>query len=498
MKKPFKLIMSTLLVVGVVFLNSCKKKETETEKKEEAVAYDTKADSSLCMSDWFPHAQTPPPAEGKGSPFDTISTTNAIFHQWSWQKFLWVTKPTVEVTLIPIITQGEPTPIVIKTKLPLFLNPEKMHQVNSHLQKVDPKEGAAVVLTDTLQAGSGGVLKTNPAYNKNNVSETVFYSIHISPTMQEAAEKYRDSLASGALAKNNLATFPVGSLELKVSWVAKSAIPEDKIANYFTTVAAISTDGKNYTNTEVALLGMHVVGVVENHPEFIWATFEHDELAPNYNWKENNATSSANQLLFAEGTTTGINGITWNNGSAKEKYRAYDLFKFGVPRDSTGGFMKTSQSEPVNFDNIENINACVKKNLKDVWNHYFYNGSLWINTDGLNAKEQAELLVKLKDSLDDAKPGAYARGSVNCANVTMETYTQTFKDSLSEINAGNLANCFSCHNAENFSAGYPTSPLYLSHAFNAYIERSQGKTFKDVELLKAKQEVEEFMKNKLE
>src|ERR1041385_514811 len=46
-----------------------------------------------CESFWFPHASTPAPKEGIGSPFDTTSTTNCMFHQWSWQKFLWLTKP---------------------------------------------------------------------------------------------------------------------------------------------------------------------------------------------------------------------------------------------------------------------------------------------------------------------------------------------------------------------------------------------------------------------
>ena len=30
----------------------------------------------------------------------------------------------------------------------------------------------------------------------------------------------------------------------------------------------------------MALVGLHVVGVVQGHPEFVWATFEHDKNAP--------------------------------------------------------------------------------------------------------------------------------------------------------------------------------------------------------------------------
>ena len=454
-----------------------------------------KATGSLCESNWFPHSKTPAPEEGKGSPFDVPSTTNAIFHQWSWQKFLWLTKPTTEVVLLPIITRGVPTPIKLKVKLPLFLNPKKMHQVTSHMQEVVQQEGAALVLTDTLQAGSSGVLKTNPAYNKDNKSETVFYSIHMSPTMKNAAEKFKDSILNGKLKKNNLSSFPVGSLELKVSWVAKNAIPDNEIANYYTTVAAVSRDGKTYVNTEVALLGMHIVGVVENHPEFIWATFEHDDLAPNYDWKLNKASSTENKLLFAKGSTSGIDGITWEKTSPKLKYKAFDLFEYGVPRNLNGELMDTSQEESINFDNIKKINTCVKQNLKDVWRKYFYNGSIWIDTDGFSTKQQAQVLVGLRNATSNGEPQSFARGSLNCANVTMETYTQTFQDSIQKIDVGNLANCFSCHKAVSYTDN--SSPIYMSHVFDAYMTAKEGKTFNEVELLKAKQEIEEFTINRL-
>ena len=498
MKLSFKLALGLLLALSTIFLNSCKENKKKPVKVQTEVAYNKLEIESLCQSNWFPHSQTPAPDEGKGSPFDTISTTNAIFHQWSWQKFLWVTKPEYQIEKLFVKLEGKDIPLYVGETLPLFLNPKKMYQVNAHLESITSVPGASVVLEDTAQAGSSGILKTNPAYNSvNNKEETVFYSIHVSPILKNAAKKFKDAILNGSLAKNNLSSFPVGSLELKVSWTSIDAIPANKRANYFTTVGAVNDGKGNFINTEVALLGMHVVGVVENHPEFIWATFEQDDLAPNYDRKKNVAISSTDKLLFAKDKTTGINGITWDTASlsAKEKYKAYDLFQYGVPRDSVGNFMKTCQQEPINFENIKNINACVKKHLKDVWNNYFYNGSIWIDTDKLNTEQQAKLLVDLGSSVGDATVGSSARGSLNNANVTMETYTQTFKSSIEDIKVDNLANCFSCHNAVSYTGN--KSPIYLSHAFNSYIKRAEGKTFDEVEMLKAKQEVKEFMKNSL-
>ncbi len=137
--------------------------------------------------------------------------------------------------------------------------------------------------------------------------------------------------------------------------------------------------------------------------------------------------------------------------------------------------METSQKEPLNFENIENINLCVRQKLKDVWKNYFYNGSIWIHADGLNQKQQAELLVKLNGKISNATPDSYARGSLNCANVTMETYTQTFKSSIDSIKMSNLANCFSCHNAVSYTSD--TSPIYMSHIFDAFIKRAEGKYY---------------------
>lgn len=493
MNLSFKLIIKIALFLSVMFFISCKKKQKEiTDKSTYAVKSNLIGD--LCKNNWFPHSETKNPLEGRNSPFAKSTSTNAIFHQWSWQKFLWLTKPTYEIEKLKINVNGKEQPLYIGEKLPLFLNPKRLTQVSSHMDVVSQKEGASVVLKYIHQAGSSGILTTNPDYSIHKKSDTIFYSIHVDPILKNAAEKFKDSILNKTLGKDNLSSFPVGSLELKVSWVAKSAIVKDKQKDYFTTVAAITKDGITYKNTEVALLGMHVVGVVENHPEFIWATFEHDDLAPNYDWKQNKANTLADKLLFKKGATQGIDAIKVDTitKQVKEKYKVFDLFKYGVPRNKGGDFMITSQNEPVNFDNIQNINSCVKENLKDVWKNYFYNGSIWIDTDGLTKKEQAKLLVKLNDTIGNGTLGSYTRGSLNCANVTMETFTQTFKNDIDKVNVKTLANCFSCHNAVSYTND--NSPIYMSHLFDAFIKKAEGKTATQIEKIKVKQEVLEFVK----
>ena len=127
--------------------------------------------------------------------------------------------------------------------------------------------------------------------------------------------------------------------------------------------------------------------------------------------------------------------------------------------------------------------------MDDVWANYFYNGSIWLNTDGKTPLQQAQLIDSLAGNISNATPGSYARGSLNCANVTMETFTQTFETSMSGINVGNLANCFSCHSAQSFSYnGDSVSPVYLSHTFQEYLLEQQGSSFKKAETIKSKAE----------
>lgn len=473
MKQRTLPLLGGFALVSALILTNC---SSDPEPAKEG-AYNNQAAASpdsLCLVNpsWFPHSQTPSPAEGKGSPFDVSSTTNQIFHQWSWNKFLWLTKPD---------NGGNP----------LFLNQTKVKQVTSHMQPVSIPAGTTVVLQDSAQAGSGAILQTNPAYN-NGTGGKVFYSIHMNPKMYLAALTFAAEIKNKVIPEYNEKMFPVGSFELKVSWVPLSAIPKEKQSLFYTTTASLTPDGgKTFKNTDVALIGMHVVGVVENHPEFIWATFEHDELGPNYDWKANNANYPHEQLLFQKGFVRGIDGIVYDSATklGKKPYTVFDLFQYGVPRDNKGNFMKTSQEEPLNFENIDGINQCVKSQLNDVWRNYFYNGSIWLNTDGKSPQQQAQLIDSLGYNLTNATPGSYARGSLNCANVTMETFTQTFVTTIDSINVNNLANCFSCHSGVKFKTqGKMKSPLYLSHVFQDYLNKNTGISDKQVEAIKATEE----------
>jgi len=477
MKKTNFSILLNILFAGLLatLMISCNNNPGSTEVKAAAPCN--------CESDWFPHSQTPAPPEGIGSPFDTSSTTNCIFHQWSWQKFLWLTKPT---------QNGK------------ALFEDSLILVDNQMTAVTPVSGVALVLDDSSQAGSVATLRSNPAYSTDNKSHTVYYSIYVSDILKHTADSMKQVLLHDTTAlKNNDFTFPVGSLEVKASWISIRSLPADQASNYHTSIAIIKATGKKDT---VALLGIHVVGVVINHPEFIWATFEHKDMAPEYNWTNTSSSqdvpvvSSDEKLFFKKGDTATYQNLQWP-ASAGGPTNVFTVYPLGIPLIAGGGFMTTSQVGSLDHDNIVGLNTCVNAGLNDVWKNYFYSGSLWINTDGLTPKQQADTIAALGGSISHAEAGSIARGSLAAFNITLETYVQVFKP-MHEVIDSNLVNCFSCHNSgatikigtEKFSG---TSPLYISHIFTRYLMKSGGVSVDEIEAVKVQDFVNMLKAKKL-
>ncbi|MBZ4044574.1 hypothetical protein [Flavobacterium hibisci] len=462
-----------LFLFTLILLCACKKDAKEEKATYTAVKNSVAASECLAPANWFTIVnntrQTPPPNEGPTSVFANNATvSNCDFHQWSWQKFLWLTN---EVNGVPFFMTN-------------------MIQVNAAGQKLDPSNG--IVLTDTAQASSTTDILKTPAVPK---SATVYYSIFMDNLLYSTMLKY------GPIAKNDPSkikemTFPVGSLELKTSWIDASILKDP--SSYFVTQGVI-----NGVKTKVALLGMHVVGVVENHPEFVWATFEHENLAPAYVWSKATPTSDApvtstvDYPFFNKNSTATVKNITSGNGIYTD---VFSLYKYGVPIEKAmkGSFnvqlfMKTSQNGSENLNNIRTINQSVKSQLQGIWNNYFYNGSIWINTAGYNTpQQQAALLNSLSYNLSNSEPGKLTRGSVAAYNITMETYVQAgfSPTSIHQTSVNDLVNCFSCHNT--YYNTNNVSPLYFSHVFTGYVQNLQGLNRKQIKQEHVKEIVREF------
>lgn len=454
-----KTLNQFLLYTALIAFSSCEETINEDVNVDTLIVENDQpvSDCSTAPASWFNTENgtraTEAPNEGPTSVFaDNSTVTNCDFQRWSWQKFLWLTNET--------------------NKRPFFQ--DNMTQVTSHGDTL--AKGGKIILTDTMQA-SGDPL-TTPA-DPSGIKSTVYYSIMANDILLDAMKKY------GPMANNDAdstklkgITFPVGALELKTSWLNAKALGADSSTYYV-------TDGTiNGAPKRVALLGIHVVGIVENHPEFIWATFEHDALAPKYDWSKATdttdiqVTSSTAYPLFGANATASIKNIIPGNGIDTDIFSVYD---HGVPVEINEAgkkvFMPTSQANAQeNLSNIEDLNASVKSQLTDIWKNYFLNSSLWINTEGYEGTAaQAALLNELGGGLGNSAPGKLPRGSVAAYNITMESYVQVGgfppAPSIHAAKVSDLANCFYCHSASYTGAN---SPLKISHLFNGYSGRIKG------------------------
>lgn len=425
MKKTILLILVLGIIAGAVFFIY------ERDHKEALVA----------PKSWFEKPTTSAPSDV--NPFTDKNVSDTAFHFWSWQKFL-------------SLTRGP-------GKAPF----EYLVQVDNYGNKI----GSLVELNDSTQAGSDAVL-----YDKSN--RAIYYTIHFNQQMYDfqqiyqkifvgIIEKYegmpkRDSLVQADLNKNGLDTlnFPVGSFILKTSWILASSLKSTD--GYYVTKGVMSKD-----TLDIALIGMHIIGRVTNHPEFIWATYERDSLAPNYTWSHEGyptlgeIISTKNYLFY--NANTNFNGCPMSNVpcSPAQFTSVFNIYPHGTVKTFTSKELPNKEDEE-NYRYVVSLDKSVKKYLneeKSVWKNYFYKGSAWLNAEHSTFRPGYNAIGNLTNPS--------LRGSRAISNITMETYTQLFFSG--DYTQGSM-NCFGCHTTTDFmnvvtNGDSLSYNLALSHSF---------------------------------
>lgn len=375
-------------------------------------------------SNWFPHANTPAPDSTDFGP----DSTNCDFHIWSWNAFLWLTQD----------VGGQPR----------FLGMSSDGIGGIADGVLDPLIGRAqqartVELID--QAGPDGVL-----VDRNG--RAVYYSIHSNDVFGQfiASNGLQDPKKLRAF--NPDAAFPVGSMTLKAAW--KVVQPGEDVSTFYTRQAQIAKLGMRKgkivatADTEtvtVALVGFHIGGTVEGHPEMIWATFEHQDNAPDLpqpmEKMQPNDIVSAKDWTFYQADTpmkqcnlnaAGSGALTLNaqTQTLSPVTQVCRMVPFGGQKPCPSG-------QDCNIDNIKSMNAAVDGQLNDVWKNYFEVGAIWFNKlDAL----QPNCTFQPGSALECVPTGGTSpllTGSVRLSNSTIETFTQV---------QSTQDNCFACHN----------------------------------------------------
>lgn len=391
-----------------------------------------------------------------------INVPDCMFHQWSWEAFVWATTPDTNGILrfmnLPTTSDLLTTSAGVRKpqKRPLRLG------LRSHKEP-----GSAIVEAD------GNMLVASNGY-------PVYASVHMNESYFNTAQS--NMIYNGGYTNNvgNDNYFNVGAAVFKATWLRVDSTNEVPSGAYTTKalvpILSWSTNGgtnlvfasNKTTNVLVALLGLHVVGYTTNHPEFLWGTFEHKLNAPALpdNTFTTNGVNTNNFTLYKANTSYSVVNQQNENSPFPLSYDA-KTGKFSprtqaVLLNATGG----ENNSPEGPENIAAINQAAHEFLailkapQSTFTNYNLIGTVWLqpNTYVANITNNAALMT------NGTGLSSIAKGSVNLANSTAETFQQVASNS----NTNTIQNCFLCHNPSSytFNNPLPLRRIALSHVLS--------------------------------
>ena len=278
------------------------------------------------------------------------------------------------------------------------------------------------------------------------------------------------------------------AIELKTSWVDAATLTETELPKYVLSQAVVPvfdrsnpkkwTVKDNETKT-LALVGMHVVGSVNSHPELIWSTFEHVDNVPDATYTYT-TTSGSGQVKFDSAgtwtftpsnapmptTITSDAAVATDGSGAIESQNDLDIgpvtnvraYPWGNDEDPKSPFClqdkslcsKTALKTAIeNTTDLVSINVSVLSQLAegDIRGNYIQTGGIWTSMGQVPAQTSTDQNPQYDSDL---------RGSLNLANSTMETFYQFYNGPKNF----NPKNCFGCHSLSEGQNDVEVSHIY--------------------------------------
>ena len=461
-----KYLIITLLICATGLFLKCSNNNSNSNEK---IAKDTvRISEEECSAiNLFP---IKPPSNAEPD-----SGQECQFYQWAWATFLYITQDTLNKPRF--LSYETPSELFSTNATPLFAKKlsNKMLLLAPRLEE----DSVVTGFSEVEQAISKSIL-----VDKNG--RVIYYAQHVNSEFVDFVKAHNFMNMDTLFAADPNLTFPKGCLELKSSW--KIVMPGDDVSSFYTTKAMVAqfetkkmSDGKSIVvinpqklkEETVALLGIHVVGITDGHPEFIWATFEHDNLAPNNN----------NPNRDPENPSTSISGtINDTPLDSKNKYLFYQVGTSAKKCNVLNPIEKLEFANEKNqtFKNVSSVfhqfwfdddslieslnkNVHIMLGKSSVWTNYSFKGAVWIN----NPKK--EFLVNRNFATLDNSDNTIVGGEKALSNVTMETFTQ------------DKQRCFSCHKTKeeidpNGDLSFPPKLISVSHVLtNAYFNTQRFK-----------------------
>jgi hypothetical protein len=358
------------------------------------------------------------------------------FYQFSWQWFLAQASPSESGD--PVFMQNR---VYSPTGGSGQCSDPPITGIAGAISQLIPRQGKPNNFEDAQADG-------NALYDQNG--NVLYYNAFYS-------QEYCSSTAAG---------FAPGSMEAKVSW---RVLQEGTHHTYYTISAFLpGYDGE----VTLGLAGLHLAIWTPNHPEMIWATWEHKTNAPLCN----GTSDTTGWSLASDAAATCL--ATTTNETSGPPPASCNSFGFNVPATHPTGAAPITgdainvcrqyahgnqEGTAVNGnDNAANLAAITELNEAlvgdeglitklpgdsplSVWANYEMIGAIWTK-DGADSGPPP---VPSTQAQGPGNADSPQRGSLELTNMTLETFQQG--------DTSAIPNCFGCHNytAEN--------PLGVSH-----------------------------------
>jgi hypothetical protein len=240
------------------------------------------------------------------------------------------------------------------------------------------------------------------------------------------------------------------AIEVKSSWVLAAGLPN--LSSYITMNATIPTYDQTTNKfdwkptgeqtVQLALVGMHVVGSTANHPEMVWATFEHIGNTPlgTYSYTANNGNTQ---------TVSQSTAGTWlfsASGSAGPFNQPHMNFAGPPGNDILGACVPNAPPGCIPGSGTNNFQVSPSDTLRtEPWG--IDGTNTFSNTEVISMDSHVQAMIASGDIRANyvmtgatwtpfgspPSGGIPGVGTNRLANSTMETYQQ------------GTSNCFTCH-----------------------------------------------------
>jgi len=384
----------------------------------------------------------------------TEPTVDCAFHEWSWETFVWATA--LDKNGVPRFMTLPTLDDLVSIKPDADKEGVRPLRLANRALKPHGANGAPEVAGAIVEADGNMMVAPN--------GYPVLASVHMNASYFKIAKK--NLIVDGGYQKNpeQDAYFGVGDAIFKATWMRLDAGQKPPVGAYTTQadVPVLMIDKKNSlvvttgktTQATVALVGLHVVGITDGHPEFLWGTFEHNLNNPQV--PDNTFTTAGSDskgYTFYAANTSYANANTSNSAAPAtltfdEKTQRFSPITSAVLENKTGG----ETNSPDGPTNIANLNTSSQRFLQGqpgneaLFANYNLIGTVWMKPNTYVTTNPSWKNLASADAV----------GSVNLANSTAETFVQVANDSVMK----NVKNCFSCHNPGSYN--FQTSPPKLA------------------------------------